>query len=246
VESVRTPARARRIAGGGSRSRTPGDAPSRSAAPRGATGRSRCESYRALLMLMLRQSRTLWLARSAIRTTRGEVGSAWGALVAGALAAVIPSAIFTAFDWKTGTAIAVVGAAIGYVVNFLRVAIARFASLSREGHPYFRTQISVTEHSLDIRLTLKDGAPPQGVNELAVVVRKRGKDGYGILLPGVAGTRTIDRVGMMPPHALYPDHFPGAPLLEPGTWQIIWSDVKGKRRVEFLFAEVEYKPATPD
>jgi hypothetical protein len=169
-----------------------------------------------------------------------------GALVAGALTAVIPSAIFTEFDWKTGTAIAVVGAAIGYVVNFLRVAIARFASLSREGHPYLLTQISVTEDSLSIRLLLKDGAPPQGVKELAVLVRKRGEHGLGILLPGVAGTRTIDRVGQIFPPVLYPDHFPQAPPLEPGTWQIIWSDVKGKRRVEFLFAEVEYKPATPD
>jgi hypothetical protein len=66
---------------------------------------------------MLKQSRALWVARSAIRKTRGEIGSAWGALVAGAMSAVIPSAIFTEFDWKTGTVIAVAGAAIGYVVN---------------------------------------------------------------------------------------------------------------------------------
>jgi hypothetical protein len=194
---------------------------------------------------MLGQSRTLWVARSAVRTTRGDIGSAWGALAAGALIAVIPSAIFTEFDWKTGTAIAVVGAAIAYVVNFLRVAIARFASLSREGHPYFRTQITVTEHSLDIWLMLKEGAPPQGVKELAVLVRKRGERGRRVLLGGVAGTRTIGGMGPMPPHVLYPDHFPQAPPLEPGTWQIIWSDVKGRRRVEFLFAEVEYKPASP-
>jgi hypothetical protein len=196
---------------------------------------------------MLRQSRTLWVARSAIRTTRGEIGSAWGALVAGALTAVIPSAIFTEFDWKTGTFIAFVGAGIGYVVNFLRVAIARFASLSREGHPYFRTQADVTgDHSLQIWLMLKDGAPPQGVKELAVLVRKRGEHGLGIILPGTAGTRTIGGPGPVPPHVLYPDQFPQAPPLEPGTWQIIWSDVKGKRRVEFVFAELEYKPATPD
>jgi hypothetical protein len=199
-----------------------------------------------MLRLRLRQSRALWVARSAIRTTRGEIGSAWGWLVAGALTAVVPSAIFTEFDWKSGTVIAVVGAAVGYVVNFLRVAIARFASLFREGHPYFRTGITVTEHSLDIWLMLKEGAPPQGVNELAVLVRKRGEHGLGIVLGGVAGTRTLDRVGPMPPHALYPDDFPGAPALEPGTWHVIWSEVKGARRVEFLFAEVEYKPATPD
>jgi hypothetical protein len=195
---------------------------------------------------MLRQSRTLWVARSAIRTTRGEIGSASAWLVAGALTAVIPSAIFTEFDWKTGTAIAVVGALIGYVVNFLRVAIARFASLSREGHPYFRTQTDVMENSLHIWLMLKEGAPPQGVDELAVLVRKRGEHGHGKLLGGVSGTRTIDRVGPMPPHVLYPDDFPQAPPLEPGTWQIIWSDVKGRRRVEFLFSEVEYKPTSPD
>jgi hypothetical protein len=94
---------------------------------------------------------------------------------------------------------------------------------------------------------LKEGAPPQGVNELAVLVRKRGEHGLGILLPGVAGTRTIDRVGQMPPHVLYPDQFPAeAPPLWPGRWQVIWSDVKGERRVEFLFAEVEYMPASPD
>jgi hypothetical protein len=68
------------------------------------------------------------------------------------------------------------------------------------------------------------------------LVRKRGEHGHGI---------RHDRVGPMPPHVLYPDHFPQAPPLEPGTWQIIWSDVKGKRRVEFLFDEVEYKPASP-
>jgi hypothetical protein len=200
-----------------------------------------------MLMLRLRQSRTLWVARSAIRTTRGEVGSASGALVAGALAAIIPSAIFTEFDWKTGTVIAVFGAAIGYVVNFLRVAIARFTSLYREGHPYFRTQTGVTgDNSLQIWLMLKEGAPPQGVKELAVLVRKRGEPGLGIRLGGSDGTRTIGGMGPVPPHVLYPDQFPQAPPLEPGTWQVIWSDVRGKRRVEFLFAEVEYKPATPD
>jgi hypothetical protein len=168
------------------------------------------------------------------------------ALVAGALTAVIPSAIFTEFDWKTGTAIAVVGAAVGYVVNFLRVAIARFVSLYREGHPYFRTQIDTGDNRFQIWLMLKEGAPPQGVKELAVLVRKRGEHGLGVILPGTAGTRTIGGPGPVPPHVLYPDQLPQAPPLEPGTWQIIWSEVRGKRRVEFLFAEVEYEPASPD
>ena len=192
-----------------------------------------------IVLVMLKQSRAMWVTRAALRNTRAERGSPWIALITGALIAIIPTAALTDFNWKTGTAAALLGALVNYAITFLRVAIARGVDLWRQGHPFLITQVDPGRDGvLHIWLMLKDGAPPQGVKDLAVLVRKRGGDGYGVRLAGVAGTRTIDRVGPMPPHVIYPDQFPaGAPALQAGEWQIIWSDMRGDKRREFLFYE---------
>jgi hypothetical protein len=77
----------------------------------------------------------------------------------------------------------------------------------------------------------------EGVNELGVLVRRRGERGSAVRLSGVWGTRTIDRVGVVYPPVRYPEDFTDAPPLEPGIWQVIWSEVRRGKRREFLFHE---------
>jgi hypothetical protein len=47
----------------------------------------------------------------------------------------------------------------------------------------------------------------------------------------------------MPPHCIYPDQFAaGAPPLEAGRYQFVWSDVRRGKRRDFLFYEEDVMP----
>jgi hypothetical protein len=181
-----------------------------------------------------------WTLRSALREAHAEMGSLWIALWATLLIAVIPLGTVSGFRWDAETKIVVLTAVISYPITFLLVAGHKAWDIERHGHPHFVTQVDVADASLSIWLLLKDGSPPQAVNELALLVRRRGDRGYGVRLGGVAGTRTINHVGPMPPHVVYPEQFPDAPaVVEPGVWQFIWSDLRYGKRREFLFHEQE-------
>jgi hypothetical protein len=185
------------------------------------------------------KARLFWAIRVGARDAHADLGSLWVTLWATALIALIPIAIYTGFQWNEETELAIVTALISYPIWFLFTAGRKARQRYRNGHPYLRTQIDVTEAgSLLIWLMLKDGASPQGVNNLGLLVRRRGGKGHAVRFGPAA--RTISHVGSMPPHALYPDQFPDAPrVVEPGIWQVIWSDVRGGRRRDLLFAEQE-------
>lgn len=182
-------------------------------------------------------TRLVWLIRVAAREAHAELGSFWLALWVALLIAIIPIATFTGLRWDAGLKSALLAVAISYPITFTFLASRKAIEYHREGHPYLRTQIDIREGGFSIWLMLKDGAPPQAVNDLGVVVRRRGDRGHAIRLVGVAGTRTIDHSGPLPPHVIYPDYFPGASAVEPGVWQIIWSDMPAGKRREFLFHE---------
>ena len=168
------------------------------------------------------------------------MGSIWVALWATLLIGLIPIAAISGFHWNAGTKAVLVAAVISYPITFASVMGRKAWERNRLGHPHLVTQVHLgDDERVSIWLMLRPGAAPQGVNELGLSVRRRGKKGYDARLGGVWGTRTIDRVGQPPPHLLYPDQFPGAPAIESGTWQFIWSDVRGGKRQEFLFHEEE-------
>lgn len=104
---------------------------------------------------------------------------------------------------------ALFAAVIAYPVLWFAVVLKRSVEHHRHGHPDFMTQIDVTEERmLSIWLMLKPGASPQGVHELGVMVVDPKGVRRSVLMPGVYGTRTIDRRGSMPPHLIYPDQIP--------------------------------------
>src|SRR5207245_1634835 len=118
----------------------------------------------------------------------------------------------------------------GPVVLWLCLSAQRYHDASRHGHPDFRSQVDRLEGSLSVWLILKDGRPPRAVQNLGLLVRRSDDRDRELILTGVAGTRTINHVGPMPPHVLYPDQFQGAPPLAEGTYYFIWSRVEGGKR----------------
>jgi len=173
-----------------------------------------------------------WIIRLSAREAYAEVGG-WVTIPAAAATATIGTLLFTGSRWS-----ALFAALIAYPVLWFAILVKRSVEHYRHGHPDFLTQIDVTgERTLSIWLMLKPGSSPQGVNELAVKVVDPNGAWWGVLLPGVYGTRTIDSRGPMPPHVIYPDQFPDAPMVEEGTYQIIWSDVRNGKRREFLLLE---------
>ncbi len=180
----------------------------------------------------------VWVIRLSAREAPADVGRLWAAIPATILIAAIPIAAIAGFTWDQGTKIALVTAIISYPILYGFAVAQRAVETLRAGHKYFRTQIDVaTDQTFNVWLMLKPGASPQGVNDLGLLVRRRGEEGYGVCVPG---QRTIDNVGPMPPHLTYPTAFPSAPTtVEEGTYQIIWSDVRGGKRREFLYHEQE-------
>src|SRR5437870_4843689 len=139
----------------------------------------------------------------AIREARAELGSFWLALWATALIAIIPIAAFTGFGWNAGTKIALVTAAISYPIRFSFVVGRKAVERYWGRHPHFRTQIDPIGTGFIVWLMLKAGSPPQGVHELGLFVRRLGKQGHGVILPGAFGTRTVGGPGPMPPYCSY-------------------------------------------
>jgi hypothetical protein len=163
------------------------------------------------------------------------MGSFWLGWAVTALVLVIPVIAITGLVWEETLKVALLSAVFGYPVSFGVVAAGKVLDIYRHGHPHFRTQIDAVDGGVTAWLMLKDGSPPQAVNELAVVVRRRGETGHGVTFPGVMGSRTIDHTGAMPPHVLYPDQIPGAPPIRAGMYDLIWSDVRRGKRRDFLW-----------
>jgi hypothetical protein len=188
--------------------------------------------------------RLRWIVRASVSEARAEIGGLWLGLATTVFILAIPVVAITGLKWGQGLEVALLTALVTYPVTLAFATLRKVVEHYRHGDRHFQTQVEIKDGKATVWLSLKDGSPPQGVNELALSVRRRGdKWGYRVILVGAEGTRTIDRAGFPPPHALYPDQFgPDAPPLQAGRYQFIWSDVRRGKRREFLFSEEEVTP----
>ncbi len=188
--------------------------------------------------------RLRWIVRASISEARAEIGGLWLGLATTVLILAIPVVALTGLKWGDGLKGALLTALVTYPVTLAFATLRKVVEHYRHGHKHFQTRVEIKDGKATVWLSLKDGSPPQGVNELALSVSRRGdKWGYRVIFAGVAGTRTIDRVGPPPPGVVYPDQFgPDAPPLQAGRYQFIWSDVRRGKRREFLFSEEEVTP----